>query len=104
MKDWQRSEREAAEAYGNLTPGSGAGMRKMDIEGKDEFSNFKVENKFTAKDSYSLTAEVIKKAIRQAKPEKALLRIDFGSHNLQVIVLEEKEWIRLNEVHRQGND
>jgi Holliday junction resolvase len=99
MKDWERSEKDCERNFGKKQPGSGAGMLKMDIKGMDNFAGEYYENKFTEKDSFSIRAETIKKAIRQARQMggKPVIRIDFGSHNLKMILVEEVEWIKLHD-------
>lgn len=94
MKDWERSEHEA-EYYGTRTPGSGSGINKMDIKGEGDFLGIFVENKHTEKNSFSVTADMIKKGIKQANQMggRPVWRIDLGSHNIQLIIQLEKDFI-----------
>ena len=78
----------------------------MDIIGEGDYSNWIFENKSTVKSSFSIKVEMIRKGFSQAKTSgrKPVFRIDFVKDNLKMIMIEEKEWIRLHEMHSKRDD
>lgn len=93
-KAWQKSEDDAAKIYGRKTAGSGSGTDKLDIIGEGEFSGFRIENKHTDANSFSLSLTVINKAKSQAIAmgcNAYIIRIDL--HGRKGIWIEESDFL-----------
>lgn len=93
-KAWQNSEDDAAKIYGRKTAGSGSGNDKLDIVGEGEFSGFRIENKHTDANSFSISLTVINKAKSQAIAmgcNAYILRIDL--HGKKGIWIEETDFL-----------
>jgi hypothetical protein len=94
------SEKQGGAKYGRKTLMSGSTpVEKLDIAGQGDFEEWLGENKATTKGSISISIKSLReqelKALSQGK--KSFRRIDFTEHNKVYILVEEREWIRVNE-------
>ena len=96
MELWERSEQLTSRLYGKKTIASGSGSDKLDVKGKGIWSNWRVENKFTEKESYVLSLNTLLKMSRQALQmmSSAFLVLDFGGKH-RYVILEEDDFINL---------
>jgi hypothetical protein len=95
--DWEKSEKVTAGIYGRKTSASGSRAEdKLDIIGEGRFFGWRIENKYTDKESYSLKTKVLKKMRSQAKSMmcSAFLLLDFGGRE-RYVILEEEDFLSL---------
>jgi hypothetical protein len=98
IEPWEKSENKSAVIYGRKSPGSGGGpYEKLDIIGEGKFNGWRGENKFTSKESFSITTKTLDKLFKQALQmmSTGFLIIDFGKK--RYILLEENDFIDLVE-------
>ena len=81
-KNYQRSEMDAADQYGKLTPGSGnTAFEKGDVVGEGNYKNIRIENKFTEAKSFSLNKEYLIQKIKEClvlHGKELVMRVDFN--------------------------
>lgn len=99
-KDWELSEDEACKIYGGkLTPGSGnTADSKLDILIDNEDSplfGFRIENKYTDKDSFSINKKTMNKAFHQSAltGSNHFIRVDI--HGDKYVWLRENMFLNL---------
>lgn len=89
LNPWEKSELTAGSIYGKVVPASGAckELGKSDIIGLGKYADWRGENKWTEKQSYSLKLQTIKKIMREAVQvgQQGFLRVDFNGEVFIVI-------------------
>jgi hypothetical protein len=103
MEAWEKSEQKTAKTYGRRVPMSGSSPgEKLDIKGENLFEGYRIENKYTDKESYALTLKTLNKMIKQGRSMLAstFLLLDFGGRQ-RFVILEEEEFLSLFDGRQQ---
>jgi len=93
-KKWEESQNLTARVYkGKVTPASGSGDSLLDIIAGEEYSEFRIENKFTEGNSIGVSKTFIKKARLQAVSMGCkyflVLEIEDKPRNIRMVCMEE---------------
>jgi Holliday junction resolvase len=96
--EWKKCEQKSANIYGKKAPGSGGGpYEKLDIIGQGDWEGYRIEVKYTEKDSYSLNKKTLTKMEQQALQMNAKGFLIVQLKDRRYVIMEENLFLGLRD-------